>query len=294
MPYDPEVHAEPQDRQSIFGVIIHSFFVVPFLIAVFCVLLFAAVRLLTFEKSTVFDYLNDVKTGSLNKRWQAAFELSKLLDQSASIPKEERFVAEMLKAFEQSKHDDDRVRQYLALAMAKTGEQRFAEPLISALQDEKEDNLYALIYSLGLLKNKDAAAAIYPFLDHANAKIRLAAVMALGNLGEPKSVDRLKSLLNDQEPNVQWDAAIALAKLGSFSSKDVLLQMLDRQYLEKFPEVDSEEASHVMMVTMQASMNLKDPQIEQRILQLSQNDQNLKIRRVALDLLNPALTRNHE
>ena len=48
--------------KSIFGVIIHSFFIIPFLIAVFCVLLFAAVSLLTHEKQTAYDLLNDVKT----------------------------------------------------------------------------------------------------------------------------------------------------------------------------------------------------------------------------------------
>jgi len=40
-----------EEKKSLFGVIIHSFFVVPFLIAVFSVLVFASIRMLTMEKT---------------------------------------------------------------------------------------------------------------------------------------------------------------------------------------------------------------------------------------------------
>ena len=46
---------EEPKKQSVYGVIIHSFFVIPFLIAVFCVLLFAAFRILTMEDKTAYD-----------------------------------------------------------------------------------------------------------------------------------------------------------------------------------------------------------------------------------------------
>ena len=68
-------NTEPQEEKekSFFSVIIHSFFVIPFLIAVFCVLLFTAVHLLTSEQQTVYDFLNDVKVGGATKRSQAPF-----------------------------------------------------------------------------------------------------------------------------------------------------------------------------------------------------------------------------
>src|SRR3989338_8049924 len=173
----------PGGEKSFFGIIIHSFFVVPFLIAVFCILLFVAVRLLTVEQHTMYDYLNDVKTGSLTKRWQSAFELSKLVLASEKIPKEERFISELTSAFEHARHDDNRVRQYLALAMGRSGDERFVKPLVGALKDEKEENLYAVIYALGMLKDKNTAGNLYEFATHPNPRIRLMTVMALGNLG---------------------------------------------------------------------------------------------------------------
>ena len=69
----------PEEEKSFFKIIVHSFFIVPFLIAVFCVLLFTGIHLLTKEQRSVYDYLEDVKTGGSTKRWQGAFELSRIL-----------------------------------------------------------------------------------------------------------------------------------------------------------------------------------------------------------------------
>ena len=121
MPYDPQTANTETDKKSIFGVIVHSFFVIPFLLAIFSVLLFVSVRILTMEKRSVNDYLEDVRVGGLTKRWQSAFELSKMLANPERIPREEGFTQEMANAFRKSKEDDRRVRQYLALAMGRTG-----------------------------------------------------------------------------------------------------------------------------------------------------------------------------
>ncbi len=283
--YDPQTHAEGQNERSIFGVIIHSFFVVPFLIAVFSVLLFTAVRILTVEEHSAYDYLADVKIGGLTKRWQAAFELSKILANPKLTPQEERFSSELINAFEQTQHDDNRVRQYLALAMGRTGDKRFVDPLLKALKEEKEENLYAIIYSLGLLKDHRATEALLPFIDHPQSKIRLVTVMALGNLGGPQSKELLKVALNDVEPNVQWDAAVALAKSGDDSGKPILSQLLNRDYLSKFPEVDLEEQNHVLLVALEAAGMLNDTDLNQLIKKLSETDQNMTVRKTALEIL---------
>ena len=115
----PETSDTPDEPQrSTLGVIVHSFFIVPFLIAVFCSLLFTAGMMLTREQKTAFDYLEDIRIGGATKRWQSAFELSKVLANPGSVPDEERFIAEMISAFEgaREKHDDSRIQEYLALA----------------------------------------------------------------------------------------------------------------------------------------------------------------------------------
>ena len=69
---------QPEQR-SFLSVIIHSFFIIPFLIAIFAGLLVVTWRILTNEPHSVYDYVADVKVGGATKRWQAAFELSKIL-----------------------------------------------------------------------------------------------------------------------------------------------------------------------------------------------------------------------
>src|SRR3989338_422241 len=201
------------EEKSFFQIIVHSFFIIPFLIAVFCLLLFAGMHLLTREKRDAYDYLEDVKTGGSNKRWQGAFELSKILSNDKQVPGEERFLNELVKAFEESKQDDSRVRQYLALAMARTGNQAFVSALMNALKDEKEQNLTAVIYSLGMPKDQNAASALNVFAEHNNPRIRSITMVALGNIANPESLSVIKKGLNDIEPNVQWGAALSLVKL---------------------------------------------------------------------------------
>ncbi len=275
---------DPQPK-SFFGIIIHSFFVIPFLIAVFAVLLFAAVRLLTMEEHTIYDYLNDIKSGGETKRWQAAFELSKVVANPKVILDEERFVAEVTNAFKKSEHDDHRVRQYLALTMGRTGNENFVRPLLTALPDEKEENLYVVIYALGMLKSKESTNAILAFVDHRDAKVRLASVIALGNIGDSKSITDLRKALNDSEPNVQWDAAIALAKIKDVSGKNILLNLLNREFLKKFSEVDLQEQTHMLLVAMEAASVLNDPDLKSAIQQLADNDQNMNVRKKAMDIL---------
>ena len=285
MPYDPQTSVETQDKKSIFGVIVHSFFVVPFLLAVFSVLLFAAVRILTMEKHSVYDYLHDIKEGGLTKRWQAAFELSRILSNKKEIPADEKFFDEMKAAFAQSSHDDDRVRQYLALAMARTGEARFVPVLLENIKDEKDENLGAIITALGILKDKSAIPVLSTYLNNNDPHIRLAAVIALGDIGDPTTAGMLKAMLNDPQANIVWDAAIALAKMGDKSAKPVVLKLLDRNYLADFPEVDGQEQTRIVSVAIETTAGWNDPDIDAVLKDLFASDKNMNVRNLAHKVL---------
>jgi len=281
-PNESQTPQPPENERSFFGIIIHSFFIIPFLIAVFCVLLFAAVRLLTHEQQTVYDFLNDVKTGGVTKRWQAAFELSKVLANPKLIPHEERFNNELISAFKHSRDDDPRVRQYLALAMGRTGNPEYLEPLTSDIANEREENIPSILYALGMLQDKRGSAIIQNYLDHPNARIRSIAVVSLGNIGDADAIKFLKKTLNDPEPNVQWGSAISLAQMGDGGGKGILLQLLNRPYLAQFPEVDQYEQNHLILNTIDAAAKLNDPELNQKILELSKSDQNMNVRVAAM------------
>ena len=285
-PTDPQENNESQPERSFFGIIVHSFFVIPFLIAVFCVLLFTAVYLLTREQQTAYDYLEDVKTGGLTKRWQAAFELSKILANPALTPHDERFTAELSSAFKQSVHDDSRVRQYLALAMARTGNPGFFDLLSEHINEEREENLYAILYALGMLKDHRAVPVLEEFISHPQARIRSVAVVALGTIGDPSCKQILKKTLSDPEPNVQWGTAISLAQMGDGSGEGILLQLLNREELAKYPEVDPQEQNHLILAAIEASTHLHDPELDTVIQSLAHNDKNMNVRAAAMDYTN--------
>ena len=92
----------------------YSFFLIPFMLAFFGAFFYFMFSFLTHEKKTPVDLLNNIQSGSATKRWQAAFELSNMLDEEKILNKE-LFNAKLKSLFEKSKHDDPKVRAYLAL-----------------------------------------------------------------------------------------------------------------------------------------------------------------------------------
>src|SRR5262245_45556989 len=87
------------------------------------VAVFVIFGLVAGESKGPTDYLNEVRTGGANQRWQAAFELAKELqakkDPALSDP---AFAKLLLDTFVQAKADDPRVRRYLALALGRLGD----------------------------------------------------------------------------------------------------------------------------------------------------------------------------
>ncbi len=276
---------DAQEAKSVLKVLIHSFVVIPVLIAVLGVFFFTFVSLLTREEQSPLDYLNDIKAGGASRRWQAAYELSRILNKPNSITQNQRFVSEIINIFRQGEHDDVRVRQYLALAMGRTGNPSFLDPLVEALPNAREDNLPAIINALGNLQQAKAATALYSFLDHANPGIRLQTVIALGRIADQSSLEVLRKSLYDREPNVRWDAAVALAKMGDNTGREVLLNLLDENYLEDFKEVDPSERNQAMLVAIKVAEMLNDPLLYEAIEKLSKTAGNMEVRKAALQLL---------
>lgn len=276
-----------EEKKSVLRVIVHSFFVVPFLIAVIAVLLFLVVRIITAEPNSARDYLNDVKVGGSTKRWQGAFELSKILSNPDLVPKDDRFVQEMISAFEYAQHDRDiRVRQYLALAMGRIEDVRYVPTLIQGLNDEDPGTIASCVYALGLIKEPETVDPLIALKDHIHSQVRLQLVIALGNIGTKTVLPILREKLYDKEPNVRWDAAISLAKLGDASGRRILLDLLDRKYLDSFPNVDQIEQVLAILVAIEVAPLIKDSEIKQALEYLRDKDPNIKIRgasRLALE-----------
>ena len=276
------MHESQSEEKSILKVVIHSFFVVPLVIAIFAVIIFLVIRIMTTEPNSARDYLEDVKIGGTTKRWQGAFELSKMLSNPKMIPKDDLFANELIATFEYSSNDrDERIRQYLAIAMGATKDERYAPTLIEAIQSSDVGVIQASAFALGNIGSAEAIEPLTELLDEPDPQVRLHSVIALGKIGGQAVIPYLKKMLADIEPNVRWDAAIGLAKQKDSSARTILLDLLDRKYLNSFPNIDEKEKVQVILVVMSVSHFIQNQELKSKLEFLKNEDSNLKIREAA-------------
>jgi hypothetical protein len=116
-----------------------------------CVGVFIVFGLIANEGKGARDYLDEIRSGSANRRWHAAFELSKLLqagkDRALADP---RFVPEVLDVYKNAAHDDPRVRRYLTLALGRLHDARATAVLAEVAGGEGagsdgETQIYAVL-----------------------------------------------------------------------------------------------------------------------------------------------------
>lgn len=286
---DVEIKENPSKVYALF----YSFFLIPFMMAIFGALFFFMFQFLTYEKNTPIDLLDNIQSGSSTKRWQSAFELSNRLEKT-EISNKELFNNKLVFLYEKSKYDDSRVRTYLALAMGKTKDSYFGPYLMDALNTDNDiTNRIAAIKSLGMLKYSDSCRLLEKIIKDSNSDAeKLSAIISLGVIGDQKYKDVLIEMLDYEEPNIRWDAAIALAKMNDDSGSFIIENLLDREYYNQFPAsndgsgVNDEEIDNSIYIAIAVSQKLIDSRFKNKLIYLAKNDKNIKVREFALKTLN--------
>jgi len=82
---------DQKEESSRIYTLFYSFFLIPFMIAIFGAIFFLLFRFITYETNDATELLNQVKIGSATKRWQSAFELSKVLNNPETVPEDIAF-----------------------------------------------------------------------------------------------------------------------------------------------------------------------------------------------------------
>jgi HEAT repeats/PBS lyase HEAT-like repeat len=283
----PDPGGEP--RQST-PFLVLQFFIFPLSIVAVCVTVFVIFGLIASEGKGPRQYLDEVRTGSANRRWQAAFELTKVLQAHKDpVLKDPRFVDEAVRTFEQSAGDDQRVRRYLALALGRLGDRRAVPALLQAAKEAAPDGphsdpdtqIYA-VWALGAIGDPQAEPALLELAKGEDAGVRKAAVHALGSLPGDASRQALSAALADPVEDVRWNAAVALARRRDPAAAPVLLEMLDRAHLATIETLKEEDQRvEVMLQAAEAAGVVPDPRLRTTLESLRDHDPSLKVREAA-------------
>jgi HEAT repeat protein len=285
---------------------------IPLAVVGVTVLVYVGFRSMLTNERTPAEYLAEVRYGGWSRQWPAAYELSRLMEDS-QVRADRSLVPELVKAFDEAKDGDPRIRRYLALAIGRLEPplpkeaidvlmkaldepgMRWTPDIVSRLNgwadiDINEARIMT-IWALGSSGDASVVNKLAPMYESTDAGIRKMVVYALGALPGTAQLPTLTTALKDEAPDVRWNAAVALARHDSAEGVPVLREMLDRAFVEQTVKrdvrqyEDQDPVADVMISGLRAAAALNDPTLKASVEGLSQQDRSLRVRQAALEAL---------
>lgn len=270
-----------------------QFFLIPLAVVAMTVTVYVGFRSLLADDRKPQDYLSEVRNGGSDRRWPAAYELSRRMA-DPKVRADRTLGPALVKAFVAAKDDDPRVRQYLALAIGRLDPPLPPEAvteLTKTLDSPDGETRLGAIWALGSSGDRSVVPKLQPLYESPDKGIRKMVVYALGALPGDAQLATLRAALQDAEPDVRWNAAVALARKGSHDGVPILRQMLDRPYVEQSvkrevrQDEDRDPIADVMISGLRAAAMLKDVALKPLVTTLSQQDRSMRVRQAALEAL---------
>jgi HEAT repeat protein len=289
-----------------------QFFLIPLAVVGVTVLVYVGFRSMLTAERTPAEYLADVRYGGWSRQWPAAYELSRLME-DPQVRADRSLVPDLVKAFDDAKDGDPRIRRYLALAIGRLDPplpKEAIDVLVKALDEpgtpwspdivsringwadiDIDEARIMTIWALGSSGDASVVTKLVPLYDSKDAGIRKMVVYALGALPGEAQVPTLTQALKDEAPDVRWNAAVALARHDNAEGVPVLREMLDRAFVEQTVKrdvrqyEDQDPVADVMISGLRAAAALNDATLKASVEGLSQQDRSLRVRQAALEAL---------
>ena len=271
-----------------------QFFLIPLAVVAVVVAVYGGFRMMVTDERTPEEYLLDVRTGGRERRWPAAYELSRLMSDPATEERHPGLGRALVNAFADSRGDDPRIRRYLALAIGRlrTPPPGTVDALAEALGDADSETVISVVWALASLGGDAVVPRIVSMYQSSDAGVRKMAVYALGVLPNDGAHTTLRAALDDPAPDVQWNAAVALARHGDARAARVLARMLDRDHVTGLvspSETRMDPAGEVMISGLQAVAGLGSAEVGEdlrsAVAALADADPNVRVQNAALQTL---------
>jgi len=227
------------------------------------------------------EYLQEAVSGGYNARQQAFFGLVAALLEAREDGTLDELPADlderMAAAFDGLEPDDalgrvmlarslvllrsplafDRVAALVQDASGDRGSVAAATPLESMgiVETEHLNPLVHGLLMLGELGDPRGLPFLEPWLEDADAGLRIVATAAAGALDDPAVVPLLRERLEDADREVRRNAAVALARVGNPAGEGILLEMLDPGSYAGYR--DGERVAETMLQALQALRALR-------------------------------------
>lgn len=136
----------------------------------------------------------------------------------------------------QLQHEGIPYRIKAAEALARAGDPRAVDPLISTLQSDVPEVRFVVIRVLGDLGDSRAVGPLLDCLRDADHWTRRGAARSLGKIGDPQALSLLIDALSDRKEAVRREAAEACGRIGSPEAALALRRVCEE---DPVPEVRS-------------------------------------------------------
>lgn len=286
-PLPPESREAPASagEESSFSGEMGRLFIIPAVIVGLSIVVFLLFGWIASEGKDARDYLQEIKQGSSGRRWQAAFELSRIIVRDKASREDPRLGGEVAELLADPETDDPLIRRYLLLALEEIGDPAHAGAVAAALEDPDQGvRLYAA-RAMAALGRSPADPALIGMAADEDPALRKMAIYALGKIGDAAAVTAIRPRLDDPVEDVRWNAALALAVLGDGSGIGVIRQMLDPAYLDAIEGITEPQKIEARINAVQAAYRLGDPELRRLVEQVGREDTSLKVRDAALRAL---------
>ena len=267
--------------ESGFSLFIKLFIIPAAIVAVALGIFFLGTIALQHPKSAS-QYLEELKSDSTSRRWQAAYELSRMLNQGEKIQFDQDLRAQLVQTYADSKKDDPRIRQYLALVLGRLKEPSAVPVLSEGVHDDNTDVKIYSLWALGNIEDPKGGDAALSALSDGDATVQRMAVGALSAMRYAPAKFPLEKNLESQNAGLKYDSAVALARLKDEKAIPTLLEMLN---LKSADPKDAEMVQSAKIAAVEVSKELSNAALKTKVVEMSKSESDIKVREAALAAL---------